>query len=560
VKSEARLFLEELFAGKPQELHVLLWTLPEKLSYWFQNVEDAIRFAESVSSQNLYVGIGLSGEDYGPHNRCKSSETVGIVGLWADFDLKSEAHAKDNLPATVEDALELLPKEFPPTFIILTGNGLHCWWLFREPLIFATEAEREAAVCMANRWQSFFRLTAAGRGWAFDRLKDLARVLRVPGTRNYKDSKNPKPVCIRSQTDHRYNPSDFLQFLDGRSIPSEEERERREQTVKQAFGDKDFVIDPNASIPPEILERFLETDPRFKRTWFCQREDMLDKSRTGYDMALANFGAWNGLSEQQTADLIIQHRRINGQQQRTTQAYFKLTIGKAFKERPMPEFMAGAPEQTSTHAPASPTDRAQLCEQISNILGIRVLRIVKVAGQDPTYRIELESVPVIFPSVEHLITQKKFQMKIASAADHMVPLMRADRWNAVAKMMLAALTVEDGGDEADAVGAAKMHVDSYLRESRFIEVDAELQQQTRFMPAVYDGRIAIRAKELLQHINKSGAEHLAIKDVTAMLSILGASSLRLKNTKLRDQTRWLLPVSDFPPESYVPGTGEKAYV
>ena len=39
MESETRRFLEALFAGKPDELYLLLWTLPEKRSHWFQNIE-----------------------------------------------------------------------------------------------------------------------------------------------------------------------------------------------------------------------------------------------------------------------------------------------------------------------------------------------------------------------------------------------------------------------------------------------------------------------------------------------------------------------------------------
>jgi hypothetical protein len=192
------------------------------------------------------------------------------------------------------------------------------------------------------------------------------------------------------------------------------------------------------------------------------------------------------------------------------------------------------------------------------MLGIRVLRIVKVAGQDPTYRVELENAVVMLPSIEYLVTHRKFQMKIASGVNFLIRPMNQKVWGPLANMMLAALTVEDGGDEADAVGAAKMYVDAYLRGSSFIDAEAEQSYQTVFLPTVYEERIAIRAAELLQHINKSGAERLAIKDATAMLSILGASSFRLKSTKLRDQTRWLLPVSDFPPDKYGAGNREGA--
>src|ERR1019366_7916076 len=92
--SDASLFLEALFTGKPDDLHLLLWTLPEKRSQWFQNVESAIQFAESLPERDLYVGVGLSSQDYGSARRCPSNEVAGIVGLWADLDLKSDAHPK----------------------------------------------------------------------------------------------------------------------------------------------------------------------------------------------------------------------------------------------------------------------------------------------------------------------------------------------------------------------------------------------------------------------------------------------------------------------------------
>src|SRR5260370_3711535 len=191
---EATLFLEALFAGKPDELHLLLWTLPEKQSSWFQSVEHAIQFAESMRQHDLYVGVGLSVQDYGASRRCPSNEVAGIVGLWADLDLKSDAHPKAALPVTIEDAIKILPEQFPPTFVVRTGNGAHAWWLFLEPLIFASDEERAEAASLALRWQSLLRLNASVHGWSFNRLADLARLLRFPGTQNCSNPAIPKPV------------------------------------------------------------------------------------------------------------------------------------------------------------------------------------------------------------------------------------------------------------------------------------------------------------------------------------------------------------------------------
>src|ERR1017187_1554094 len=128
--TETRSFLEALFAGKPENLFLLLWTLPEKRSQWFRDLDAAIQCAESSCDHDLYVGVGLSGRDYGASHRCVSAEVAGIVGLWADLDLKSDAHPKAALPATVEDAMKILPDEFPPTFVVRTGNGAHAGRLF----------------------------------------------------------------------------------------------------------------------------------------------------------------------------------------------------------------------------------------------------------------------------------------------------------------------------------------------------------------------------------------------------------------------------------------------
>jgi hypothetical protein len=562
--SEIRLFLEALFADKPDDLYVLHWTLPEKQSHWFRNVGDAVLFAESLHEHDLYVGVGLSSRDHGATHRCPSNEVAGIVGMWADIDLKSDAHKKSALPTTVEDALQILPSQLPPTFLIKTGNGLHAWWLFREPLLFKTDDERRDAASLVSRWQTLLRLNAAARGWAFDRLSDLARVLRIPGTQNCKDPRNPKPVSIHSRTDRRYNPSDFAEFIEDCGVSKAEEQERVTQAWRQEFTDKPLSINPNATIPEDLLNRHMAADPRFNNTWLRQREDLKDQSQSGYDLALANFGFEASLSEQQVVDLIVHHRRIHGHPQRTKLDYFQRTISKAFKRHESPalskSFLAHAEEPGEPPHQAKPdsaTARALLCEQISNIIGVRVLRIVKVAGQDPTYRMELEDLKIVFASVDKLVGQRSLCMKIASAVDHMVPKIQTKTWDKVAQMMLSALTVEDGGAESDLVGSARMYIDCYLAEAQFIDIEADQPYQTRFNPTTYEGQIAICSHDLQQRMNKARSENRPIKELAAMLSALGALSIRLKRTRLRDQSRWLLPLSEFSPADYIGASEEK---
>lgn len=550
--SEPRLFLEQLFGGKSAEQYILLWTLPEKRSRWFRDIGEAVVLSESFGTHDLYVGVGLAKQDYGATHRCVSDEIAGIVGIWADIDLKSEAHTKA-LPVSIDEALEILPAGFPPSLLVTTGNGLHAWWLFREPLVFENTDERRNAAALVNRWQTLLRFNAASRGWAFDRLADLARVLRVPGTCNCKDPRNRKPVSIHTHSDRRYDPSDFAEFLEDNGVPDEVEQERTAKAWTSEVVGQALSANPNAAIPDDLLNRYLDSDQRFKTTWLRQRTDLQDQSQSGYDMALANFGFDVGLTEQQVVDLIIHHRRMHGQRPRTRLEYFQRTISKAFKRTegtglPSPCQEAQAEAATPSLSPRldSVTAKAILCERISKAIGVRVLRIVKVDGQDPTYRLELESAKITFPSVDKLVGQQSLRMKIASAVEHLFPKIPGKTWDGVAQAMLHAVTVEDGGDEAFLDGAAKMYVDRYLSETPFIDAEDEQPFQSKYKPTVYEGQIAVRAQDLQQHINRVWGENRPIKEVTSMLSALAAKSLRLKRTRLRDQSRWLLPADAFP--------------
>src|ERR1700686_1925299 len=92
----SRVFLEVLFAGKPDELYLMIWTLQgdRKRSRWFRDVQQASAYVESLRGCNVYVGIGLSPSDFGEFHRCKSEMVAGITGIGVDIDLKSEAHPK----------------------------------------------------------------------------------------------------------------------------------------------------------------------------------------------------------------------------------------------------------------------------------------------------------------------------------------------------------------------------------------------------------------------------------------------------------------------------------
>jgi len=558
-------FLESLWAEKPSDLYILIWTLEHKRSRWFRDLDAAVSAVESLADQDVYVGVGVAGKDYGPTQRCPSEEIAGVAGLWADFDLRSAAHAQKSLPETIDEALGLIPKEFPPTLVVATGNGAHAWWLFKEPLIFDSDQERRQTADLVYRWQTLLKLNAEQKGWCFDRLADLARVLRIPGTVNRKDPANPKPVTLFSHTGRRYNPSDFEDWLEEAAVPDPAAEGHAGRDWAERFKDKPLVINLDARIPQEMIDRWVEADMRFRNTWFRQRHDLHDQSQSGYDLALACFGVDAGLSDQQIVDLIIHHRRMHRQKARTRADYYERTITRAQKRAressvidlgvqapaPDPEAAGQTNGQAGGQAEGTDDDKSRNREQLSRILGVRVLQIIKITGQDPSYQIRLDGVNIECPTVEKFTSQKFIRLSIAAATNRMPPKFKPKDWDTVIDLLMGAVEDQPGGPETELAGELGVYLDRYLSETAFIDRIQGQTPSTIRRPMVMHDRVAVNAVDLQQYIAKSFGVSLGIKKIAAMLAAAGARSICVRDERGGRQGRWLLPAADFPPPIYI---------
>ncbi len=570
MESEVRFFLHELFGNKPEELYLLLWTLPDKRSRWFQDIDAAACAVEALAQQEVYVGVGLARLDYGPAHRCPSEEIAGLAGLWADLDLRSDAHTKKALPGTIQDALAIIPDSFPPTIVVSTGNGAHAWWLFKEPYAFDNDEERKETASLAARWHTLLKLNAASRGWTFDRLSDLARVLRIPGTFNYKDPAHPKPVTVHQVSDRRYNLSDLEECLDELGIPDPDTHEQKARAWAGQFTDTPIIINLNAELPEQIVKGWLDIDLRFRNTWFRQRPDLKDQSQSGYDLALADFGTDAGLGAQQIIDLIIQHRRIHGQKPRTRVDYFERTLAKAAHRNDgagsiLLPTQTGTAQSAASEIPAQhreqpkedlerPADpmvaKAALCEYISQVLGVRILRIVKITGKEPTYQIVLESGKVELSDVSKLLNQNSVRMAIATATNRLITRLKPKQWDQLAPCLLDALIEEEGGPETQLEGAMRMYLEQYLTDVAFIpSIEGQPSNAIR-RPTLIDGQIAVNSADLQLFVNKTFVQNLSVKAVASMLAAIGARNIRVRGAKNREQGRWLLPIDQFNPTDY----------
>lgn len=193
-REESQAFQERLFGACPKDHYVLFWSAPRKHSM-FVRVGDLDHNADELNrlcsqGEDVYVGVGLASRDYGEMRRCPASEIAGLVAWWADIDVKHPVHKKHNLPPTQADALSLLDDlGMKPSVVVDSGHGLQLWWLFREPWIFKNDADRAKAAALARQWGETIRVKAAARGWQVDSVSDLSRLMRLPGSLNWKEAR-----------------------------------------------------------------------------------------------------------------------------------------------------------------------------------------------------------------------------------------------------------------------------------------------------------------------------------------------------------------------------------
>lgn len=155
------------------------------------SVADAIVRALALSENGTESYFACA--EYQTADSRVAANVTGAYGFWLDLDCGDEKAAAGKGYQTVEDAESdlirfceetLLPE---PTHIVHSGGGLHGYWAL-DALVAREMWQHLAGMLKA--------LTMACKLLADDsRTSDIASVLRVPGTLNYKYTP-PKPVTL----------------------------------------------------------------------------------------------------------------------------------------------------------------------------------------------------------------------------------------------------------------------------------------------------------------------------------------------------------------------------
>lgn len=194
-----------------------IWVKPPKVSYW-RAVSEVPEHFKAIE-RDVYFGVhpvtaipthNASGAAKPPEAvRSQIPYIAAINCLFAEVDAKAFA---DKVAALTHVRL-MTPA---PSVVVDSGGGYHCYWLLDNPLVLVDTDTRDYARRLQARWVAY---VGGDLG-----AKDLARVLRVPGTYNCKpEYGDPHPLV---HFERLLNLTYSLQQLIG-ALPPEPPQEQR---------------------------------------------------------------------------------------------------------------------------------------------------------------------------------------------------------------------------------------------------------------------------------------------------------------------------------------------
>lgn len=557
---QARPYLDALFGNAGAGEFFLVWTLPDRRSAWFSDVDSACLALASSQYENkdIYAGMCTSPADMGAARRCDAANVASMGCLWADIDIGTAGHKKENYPGTIEEALEALNPYPKPSMVVSTGHGIHVYWLFRERFVTTRPVDNEAASEMAERWQRWLLRGMQARGWTLDMTWDLARILRISGTTNCKDKEHLLPVVFAENNKKQY---DWMEL--SKLIPADIHAETR-TTATKASGIGALKLTENQVLNGDVFNA-LQLRFKAKFTDSFQRTKPLsggDQSPSAYDASLAMYGVIGNLDDQQIADLIIMSRRSAGQELKLRQDYYANTISSARRETKKADSIEdlinqsrSTPESQEALGITPEEARARVLDSLGTVLGVHVDRIVKYdLDPDPIFWMEVSgSRRVKIGTVDIIMEERKFKNKIMATVGKLLPDFKRPDWEKIAQLIVTSAEVLDNLIDGLFEDSTKALISEYLLATKI--GDEANDAIALGMPFVdKEGHVFIVLQSLKQWMYYTRHKDIREQDLAQFLTNIGCVNRRMHFT-MKSSGKSITPHVWMVPPDLVPGNG-----
>ena len=216
-------FLNRIFHATDKNLFSYLWQRNEAEKTAGKTrafpISDLSLMSKAVANLNQFpfgvsFSMGLSDKPVTKH--AKTIEIVAIPCLWCDIDIQSAVHAEENLFESVGDIMTMFEKLKPlglyPDMIIHSGYGVHAYWIFNSPILTQFTDEMLDPKSLLEKIQSIVRQLA--KPFTVDKTDNLDRVLRIVGSKNWKDPSSVPTARIFHEKQHTYDAEEIAILID----------------------------------------------------------------------------------------------------------------------------------------------------------------------------------------------------------------------------------------------------------------------------------------------------------------------------------------------------------
>jgi len=192
VSSNLRECVEKLFNVRGGALQVVAIHPDRKQSPLVETFEHCdettLRWIEDQNrTRNIY--FTLNETDKNPNRKPSANDITSVYGVGFDCDPIKGVPIEREKSRYKHLAVDLLTKaEFPPTFVVFTGNGIQAVFLFQRPLL---EFDREHITYVGKRLQC---LPGA------DNTANIDRLYRLPGSINYPNQVKRERGCVNTNS------------------------------------------------------------------------------------------------------------------------------------------------------------------------------------------------------------------------------------------------------------------------------------------------------------------------------------------------------------------------
>ena len=203
-------FLDRLLPGQ----HLLnLWRKTPSVedqrgvSIWTRDVDAAAHWV-AESDSDTYIARAAAARSYGTKLRVSYDRASALLFTSIDLDAATEYRNKPHLARDSKHALEIVTDlPFEPDLLISTGGGLQPIFALGPQLFQNPTDKQHARSALKSFNDAVQRLVWERHQVLLDSTPDMARLVRMPGSLNYKTD---PPVEVS-----------FVPWIDGLRIPHE---------------------------------------------------------------------------------------------------------------------------------------------------------------------------------------------------------------------------------------------------------------------------------------------------------------------------------------------------